>query len=78
MCRDYDTYYNEHNGRSKTYKRFGPKDESVYFPKQKENGKNKRTEIGECENCMYHIMIIYDEHFGKKIACGFRNNLTRK
>jgi len=75
---DYQMYSNENTGHVRTYRRFDSKDENVYCPKQKENGKNKRIELNECKNCEHHNSIVYEEHFEKKIACGFRNNLTRK
>ncbi len=72
---DYDYYSNEHSGHSRIYKTFSSKNESVYCPKQKENGKNKRIDLSECENCKYHLKIIYEENYVRKIACGYKNNL---
>ena len=40
---DYDSSYNEHTGRSKTYKSFNSKDQNVYCPKQLENGKTNES-----------------------------------
>jgi hypothetical protein len=75
---DYNTYFNEHNGRSKTYRRVDSREENIYCPMQKENGKNKRIGLDECKICQYHQRIIFEGNYVKTVACGFKNKLTRK
>ena len=72
---NYDLRFDESTGRTKYYKQFNSKDENVYCPKQKENGKNKRIELSDCVDCEFHFRITFEEPSIKNVVCGFRNNL---
>lgn len=51
----------------------GDKQENIYCPKIKENGKNKRIEIKLCKTCQFHHSIVYewgDER--NKIVCSYK------
>jgi len=72
---NYESDYNDNTGRWKTYKSFDSKEENVYCPKEKVDGKNTRIDLFGCELCEFHKNIIYGDFSEKRIACGFRKNL---
>jgi len=74
---DYDSYYNENTGYSKTYKTVDYREENVFCPKEKVNGKNKRIDIIDCNICEFYKSKIYSDYGINFIACGFKKKLTK-
>jgi hypothetical protein len=71
---DFDTYYNENTGRTKTKKSINSKWETVDCPKM-----SRTVRLNFCENCYYYggVYKTEDSH-GTTVACGFENKLINK